>query len=73
MKIIDRLRPHICQAYRFAARDLRAHHGEEKIMKHLIIAVAVLIGMTSPAFAKHCPKDAKIIDQSMREAFGSIW
>ena len=37
-------------------------------MKHLFIAVAVLIGMTSPAFAKHCPKDAKIIDQSMREA-----
>ncbi len=39
-------------------------------MKRLFIAVAVLIGMTSPAFAKHCPKDAKIIDQSMREAFG---
>ena len=43
-------------------------------MKRLFIAVAVLIGITSPAFAKtqlhHCPKDAKIIDQSMREAFG---
>ncbi len=39
-------------------------------MKRLFIAVAVLIGMTSPAFAKHCPKDAKIIDQAMREAFG---
>ncbi len=39
-------------------------------MKRLFVAVAVLIGMTSPAFAKHCPKDAKIIDQSMREAFG---
>ena len=38
-------------------------------MKQLFIAVAVLIGITSPAFAKHCPKDAKIIDQSMREAF----
>jgi len=38
-------------------------------MKQLFIVVAVLIGMTSPAFAKHCPKDAKIIDQSMREAF----
>ncbi len=42
-------------------------------MKHLFIAVAVLIGITSPAFAKtqlhHCPKDAKIIDQSLREAF----
>ena len=39
-------------------------------MKQLFIAVAVLIGITSPAFAKHCPKDAKIIDQSMREAPG---
>ena len=39
-------------------------------MKQLFIVVAVLIGMTSPAFAKHCPKDAKIIDQAMREAFG---
>ncbi len=39
-------------------------------MKRLFIAVAVLIGMTSPAFAKHCPKDAKIIDQAMREASG---
>ena len=38
-------------------------------MKRLFIAVAVLIGITSPAFAKHCPKDAKIIDQAMREAF----
>jgi len=39
-------------------------------MKRLFIIVAVLIGMTSPAFAKHCPKDAKIIDQAMREAAG---
>ena len=38
-------------------------------MKRLFIAVAVLIGITSPAFAKHCPKDAKIIDNAMREAF----
>ncbi len=38
-------------------------------MKQLFIVVAVLIGMTSPAFAKHCPKDAKIIEQSMKEAF----
>ena len=37
-------------------------------MKYLFIAMAVLIGMASPAFAKHCPKDAKIIDQSLREA-----
>ncbi len=39
-------------------------------MKHLFIAVAVLIGMTSPAFAKHCPKDAKIIEQSLAKAKG---
>ena len=38
-------------------------------MKQLFIVVAVLIGMTSPAFAKHCPKDAKIIEQSLKEAF----
>ena len=39
-------------------------------MKALFIAVAVLIGMTSPAFAKHCPKDAKIIEQSLAKATG---
>ncbi len=39
-------------------------------MKYLFIAVAVLIGMASPAFAKHCPKDAKIIAQSMKMAMG---
>ena len=38
-------------------------------MKSILIAAAVVMAMTSPAFAKHCPKDAKIIDQSMREAF----
>ena len=37
-------------------------------MKRLLIAVAVLIGMTSPAFAKHCPLDAKIIDEAMGKA-----
>ncbi len=39
-------------------------------MKRLFIAVAVLIGMASPAFAKHCPFDAKIIDESMGKATG---
>ena len=39
-------------------------------MKRLFIAVAVLIGMTSPAFAKHCPNDAKLIDQAMGKAMG---
>ena len=38
-------------------------------MKSILLAAAVVVAMTSPAFAKHCPKDAKIIDQSMREAF----
>ena len=38
-------------------------------MKSIIVAVAVVVAMTTPAFAKHCPKDAKIIDQAMREAF----
>ena len=39
-------------------------------MKRLFIAVAVLIGITSPAFAKHCPKDAKIVEQAMSKATG---
>ena len=39
-------------------------------MKYLFIAVAVLIGMASPAFAKHCPNDAKIIAESMEKATG---
>ncbi len=39
-------------------------------MNRLIIALAVLIGMASPAFAKHCPLDAKIIDESMGMATG---
>ena len=39
-------------------------------MKHLFIAAAVLIGMSSPAFAKHCPKDAAIIDQALAKGTG---
>ncbi len=39
-------------------------------MKRLIVAVAVLIGMASPAFAKHCPLDAKIIDEALGTATG---
>ena len=38
-------------------------------MKSILVTAAVVVAMTSPALAKHCPKDAKIIDQSMREAF----
>jgi hypothetical protein len=41
-------------------------------MKRLFIAVAVFIGVgiSSPAFAKHCPKDAEIIKQSLGKASG---
>ena len=39
-------------------------------MKSILLAAAVLVAMTSPAFAKHCPKDVKIIDQSLSEATG---
>ncbi len=38
-------------------------------MKSILVAAAVVVAMTTTAFAKHCPKDAKIIDQAMREAF----
>ena len=38
-------------------------------MKSILVAAAMVVAMTTPAFAKHCPKDAKIIDQAMREAF----
>ncbi len=38
-------------------------------MKSILIAAAVVLAMTSPAIDKHCPKDAKIIDQAVREAF----
>ena len=39
-------------------------------MKQIFIAVAVLIGMASPAVAKHCPLDAKIIDEALENASG---
>ncbi len=39
-------------------------------MKSILIAAAVAVAMTSPAFAKHCPKDAKIIEQAMSKATG---
>ncbi len=37
-------------------------------MKSIFLAAAVVVAMTSPAFAKHCPKDVKIIDQSLPKA-----
>ena len=39
-------------------------------MKTILVAVAVLMAMTAPAFAKHCPNDVKIIDQSLANAKG---
>ncbi len=39
-------------------------------MKRILVAAAVVVAMTSPAFAKHCPKDAEIIDQSIGKATG---
>ena len=41
-------------------------------MKRLFVAAAVVIGvgLSSPAFAKHCPMDAKIIDDTISTAKG---
>jgi len=39
-------------------------------MKLILVATAAVVAMTSPAFAKHCPKDVKIIDQSLPKAKG---
>ena len=39
-------------------------------MKRILVAAAVVVAMTSPALAKHCPKDVKIIDQSLAKAVG---
>ncbi len=37
-------------------------------MKSIFLAAAVVVATASPAFAKHCPKDVKIIDQSLPKA-----
>ncbi len=34
------------------------------------MAVLVGVGISSPAFAKHCPKDAEIVKQSLGKASG---
>ncbi len=39
-------------------------------MKSILVAAAVVMAMTTPALAKHCPKDVKIIDQSLAKATG---
>ena len=38
--------------------------------KSILLAAVVLVAMTAPAFAKHCPKDVAIIDQSLPKATG---
>jgi len=40
-------------------------------MKTILVAAAVVMAITSsPALAKHCPKDVKIIDQALPKATG---
>ncbi len=39
-------------------------------MKSILLAAAVVVAIASPALAKHCPKDVKIIDQSLPKATG---
>jgi hypothetical protein len=34
-------------------------------MKHIILAAALTIGLASPAFAFHCPKDMAEIDAAL--------
>ncbi len=34
-------------------------------MKHIILAAALTIGLASPAFASHCPKDMTEIDAAL--------
>ena len=40
-------------------------------MKIVLISAALVVAMTTPAFAKHCPKDVAIIDQSLSKSMGS--
>lgn len=39
-------------------------------MKFFLLTAAVVMAMTSPAFAKHCPKDVQIIDKALGNAAG---
>ena len=34
-------------------------------MKHLAVAAAVLLALSAPAFANHCPKDMAAIDAAL--------
>ena len=37
-------------------------------MKSIIIVTAAVVAISSPAFAKHCPKDANIVSEAMSKA-----
>ncbi len=39
-------------------------------MKTILVAAAMIMAMTTPAFAKHCPKDVQIIDRTLPKATG---
>ncbi len=34
-------------------------------MKKLLVATVLIFGISSPALAAHCPKDVKLIEQSL--------
>ena len=39
-------------------------------MKKIFIATILIAGLSTPAFAGHCPKDVKIIDEALPKATG---
>jgi hypothetical protein len=46
------------------------HNGKVKIMKKIFIATILIAGLSTPAFAGHCPKDVKLIDEAVSMAQG---
>ena len=39
-------------------------------MKLVLLTAALVLATVSPAFAKHCPNDVKIVDQSLKKDMG---
>jgi hypothetical protein len=39
-------------------------------MLRILVAFAFVVGVVSPAFAAHCPRDVKRIDQALAKAQG---
>ena len=39
-------------------------------MKRLFVTAMLTVGLSTPAFAGHCPKDVKLIDEAMAKAEG---